>query len=168
MAIKGDEPISAANVAAALGVSTTTSGTAEKPISAENLRNLFDRLGVSSGTTLVGEVLHDYRTDGVEFEIPTDSLYDYACFAFERPKNGYRNPAAIFFPTVLYSPGTYGNSSSGGYIGVPAHYNIKSNSFVTTEILVKDYKNSSGVTMTKIKCDRKYFTRLIAYKYLRP
>ena len=42
MAIKGDEPISAANVAAALGVSTTTGGTAGKPISAENLKAMMD------------------------------------------------------------------------------------------------------------------------------
>lgn len=42
MAINGNEPISAANVAAALGVSTTTGGTAGKPISAENLKAMMD------------------------------------------------------------------------------------------------------------------------------
>lgn len=47
MAIKGDEPISAANVAAALGVSTTTGGTAGKPISAENLRSVIKDNGAA-------------------------------------------------------------------------------------------------------------------------
>ena len=43
MAINGNEPISAANVAAALGVSTTTGGTAGKPISAENLKAVLSK-----------------------------------------------------------------------------------------------------------------------------
>lgn len=47
MAIKGNEPISVANVAAALGVSTTTDGTAQKPISAENLRSVIKDNGAA-------------------------------------------------------------------------------------------------------------------------
>lgn len=47
MAIKGDEPISVANVAAALGVSTTTGGTAGKPISADNLRSVIKDNGAA-------------------------------------------------------------------------------------------------------------------------
>lgn len=48
MAIKGDEPISAANVAAALGVSTTTDGTAQKPISAENLKACLESMNTDN------------------------------------------------------------------------------------------------------------------------
>lgn len=47
MTVNGNEPISAANVAAALRVSTTTDGTAGKPISAENLRSVIKDNGAA-------------------------------------------------------------------------------------------------------------------------
>lgn len=43
MAVKGNEPVSVSNIAAALGVSATTDGTAGKPISAENLKSVLSK-----------------------------------------------------------------------------------------------------------------------------
>lgn len=162
MAVQGNEPISAANVAAALMVSASDESISGKPVSSENLRAVLNRLGVSTAAPLVGTVIKEFSNNDLSFSISKSDVEKYIFFSFERLQNTQDNPPFEIPWRMMTGPGMFGGRYDNGWYKIGASYALdEAPAHRNTSIYI-----SPSSKNVDVKVDDTTFTRVVAYKHL--